>query len=153
MNCFYCFQNEEFFDKENNIYCNDCRKYSKMRTKQYFYSLPRILIIILNRGDNNNNFKEHIDIPENLDFTQEYIFLDKNSYKKYKLISVISLLGEGISDGRSLAYVRIGNGDSFYCYDDENITEVQIDKVLIQKISKEKEEIITPYILFCHYYK
>ena len=150
MEAFLYSEKEDILEGENMIYCNKCRKLTKGRNKQDFYRLPRILIIVLNRGKNNADFNEEFDFPENIDFTNQNIILDKSSYMKYYLMSVITHLGESGSNGHFIAYVRDGRSDRFYCYNDASVSKVKVKDAMKQKISKKEEEKITPYILFYH---
>ena len=138
---------------ENMIYCNNCQKLISGKNKQDFYILPKILIIILNRGKNNIDFNEEFDIPEYLDFTNQHIIVNSNSYMKYYLTSVIKHLGESGSSGHFIAYVRNGKTNIFNCYNDATVSKVTINEALNAKISKKDEEKITPYILFYHFYE
>ena len=150
MDAFSFSENEDILDGENMIYCNSCQKLTKGRNKQDFYRLPKILIIVLNRGKNNADFNEKFDFPERIDFTEQKIILDQKSYMKFYLMSVITHLGESGSRGHFIAYVREGKSDNFYCYNDASVSKVKTEDALKQKISKKEEEKITPYILFYH---
>ena len=150
MDAFFYAEKEELLEGENMIYCNNCHKLTIGTNKQDFYSLPRILIIVLNRGKNNADFNEQFDIPEKIDFTGQNIILDKTSNMKYHLISVIKHLGESGSSGHFIAYVREGKSDIFYCYNDAIVSKVKVEDALKQNISMRDNEKITPYILFYH---
>ena len=148
MDAFIYTEKEEILEGENMIYCNNCKKLTTGKNKQDFYMLPRILIIVLNRGKNNADFNDEFDIPEYLDFTNQNIIINQNSYMKYYLTSVIKHLGESSSNGHFIAYVRKGISDKFLCYNDAVVSEVTIQDALKAKISNKEEEKITPYILF-----
>jgi ubiquitin C-terminal hydrolase len=96
---FLCEQEGETLDGENMIYCNNCRQLAPGFHKQDFYTLPPILIIILNRGRNNQDFNEEFRFDEILDFTDKNIIQNNNSYKKYYLYGIITHLGESGSGG------------------------------------------------------
>jgi ubiquitin C-terminal hydrolase len=144
--------NEEILDGENMIYCNTCQKLTVGKNKQDFYELPRVLIIVLNRGKNNADFNEEFDFPEKLDFTDQNIIINKNSIMKYYLASVITHLGESGSSGHFIAYIRKGLSDIFLCYNDASVCEVNIKDAMKEKISNKDNEKISPYILFYHCY-
>ena len=150
MEAFIFSEKEDILEGENMIYCNNCRRLTKGKNKQDFYRLPRILIIVLNRGKNNADFNEEFDFPDNLDFTGQNIILDQKSCMKYYLMSIITHLGESGSNGHFIAYVRDGRTDRFFCYNDASVSKVTINEAKRQKISKREEEKITPYILFYH---
>ena len=153
MDAFLYSGKEELLIGENMIYCNNCRKLTSGKNKQDFYMLPKILIIVLNRGKNNIDFNEEFDIPEYLDFTNQNIVINTNSYMKYYLTSVIKHLGESGSNGHFIAYVRNGKSNIFNCYNDAVVSKCTINDALRAKISKKDDEKITPYILFYHYYE
>ena len=150
MDAFFYSQKEEELDGENMIYCNGCRKLTKTKHKQEFFSLPKILIIVLNRGKNNVDFNEYFDFPETLDFSEQNIILNKQSYMKYKLVSLITHLGESSSNGHFIAYVRVGKTNEFYCFNDTIVSKANLDDAIKQVISQKEEQKISPYILFYH---
>jgi ubiquitin C-terminal hydrolase len=151
MDAFLYFGKEEILVGENMIYCNNCKKLTTGKNKQDFYMLPKILVIVLNRGKNNVDFNEEFDIPEYLDFTNQNIVVNDKSYMKYYLISVVKHLGESSSSGHFIAYVRKGLTERFNCYNDTSVSEVSVSDALKAKISMRDDEKITPYILFYHY--
>ena len=102
--------------------------------------LPKILIIVLNRGRNDIDFIEEFDIPEYLDFTKKNIVIDPNSYMKYYLISFIKLLGDSRESGHFIAYVRNGKSNLFNCYNDVNVSKCNINDALRAKISEEDKK-------------
>ena len=55
------------------IYCNNCKRLKKGAHQQSIYEFPYVLIIVLNRGRNNQGFNEEFDFPEKLDFTRDNI--------------------------------------------------------------------------------
>ena len=103
---FYYQQKEEFLLGENMIYCNSCRKLQNGAHQQSIYELPYVLIIILNRGKNNQDYNENFKFYEILDFTKQYnISLNPNSkYKKFYLCGILKHLGESGTCGHFLAY-------------------------------------------------
>ena len=152
MDCFIFSAQEEVLDGDNMIYCYNCRKLTIGKNKQDIYSLPKILIIVLNRGKNNDDFNDEFDIPEYLDFSNQHIILDPNSKMKFYLMSIITHLGESDSSGHFIAYARKGTTNQFLRYNDSTVSEVTSSEALKSKISDKGNEKITPYILFYHYY-
>ena len=153
LDCFIYSGIEEMLDGDNMIYCNNCHRLTKGINKQDFYELPKILIIVLNRGKNNADFNDEFIFPENIDFSNQNILLNPQSRNKYYLMSVITHLGESGSSGHFIAYVRKEKTDIFYCYNDAYVSEVNINYALKQKISQREDEKVTPYILFYHCYE
>ena len=148
---FLCEQEEEKLEGENMIYCNRCKQLSPGLHKQDVYGLPRILIIILNRGRNNQDFNEAFRFDEFLDFSQHNIVVNQNSIKKYYLCGIITHLGESGSGGHFIAYCRNNPNNNFLCYNDSSVSQVSVPDAMSYKISKKEMEKKTPYILLYHY--
>ena len=148
---FYCEQVEEKLEGENMIYCNICKKLTPGSHKQDIYGMPRILIIILNRGKNNQDFNEEFRFDEMLDFSKTNIIVNQNSYKKFYLCGIITHLGESGSGGHFIAYCRNNINDKFMCYNDASATPVSSIDAMASKISNNDIEKKTPYILLYHY--
>ena len=79
---------EEILDGENMIYCNSCKGLNPGTNQQIIYSLPKVFIIILNRGKNNQDFNEEFIFPKELDLSIEnYVVLNK--YITTKILSYL----------------------------------------------------------------
>ena len=150
---FLCEQEEEKLVGENMIYCNRCKQLTTGSHKQDIHGLPRILIIILNRGKNNQDFNEEFTFPEFLDFTNQNMVVNPESIKKFYLCGIITHLGESGSGGHFIAYCRNRLNDNFLCYNDATVTKVSTFDAMAAKISKIETERKTPYILLYHYMK
>ena len=150
---FYCEQEEEKLEGENMIYCNRCRKLSPGSHKQDIYGTPQVLIIILNRGRNNQDFNEEFRFDEFLDFNNTNIIVNQSSYKKYFLCGIITHLGESGIGGHFIAYCRNDLNSGFTCYNDDLVTKVNIMDAMATKITTNDKEKKTPYILIYHYMK
>ena len=148
---FECESQKEKLEGDNMIYCNTCRKLQPGINKNDIYGMPKILIIILNRGRNNNDFNEEFKFDEYLDFTDKKICINENSYKKYYLSGIITHFGESGSSGHFIAYCRNNSNDKFICYNDAIFNEVSVADAMSAKISKDISEKKTPYILFYHF--
>ena len=148
--CFIYQQKEEYLYGENMIYCNTCKGLRDGIHQQSIYALPYVLIIILNRGKNNEDFNEQFDFPEILDLSNQGVILNQDSYKKYYLCGVITHLGESSSAGHFIAYCRNNSNDKFLCYNDAVVSEVNVEDAMSSKISDNDLEKKTPYILFYH---
>jgi ubiquitin C-terminal hydrolase len=61
----------EILDGENMIYCNKCKCLCAGSHQQMIFSLPPVLIIVLNRGRNNLDFNEKFDFPEVLNLLEK----------------------------------------------------------------------------------
>ena len=150
---FLCEQEEERLEGDNMIYCNICKKLSPGVHKQDIYSLPSILIIILNRGKNNQDFNEQFTFDEVLDFGKSKIIYNPKSNKRYFLCGIITHLGESGSGGHFIAYCRNNFNDNFTCYNDAAVSQASVVDAMSTKISANEYEKKTPYILLYHYLK
>ena len=146
-------QKEELLNGENMIYCNNCKRLQNGAHQQSIYEFPNVLIIVLNRGRNNQDFNEEFDYPENLDFTRDNIIGNSNSHnKKFYLCGIIKHLGESGSAGHFIAYSRNNMNDKFMCYNDSHFYEVSAKDAMSATISYNDNEKKTPYVLFYHSY-
>ena len=66
---FDCDKKEEILDGENMIYWNSCKGLIPGIHQHIIYSL--VLIIILNKGKNNQDFNEEFIFPKELDLKNE----------------------------------------------------------------------------------
>jgi ubiquitin C-terminal hydrolase len=148
---FDCDKKEETLDGENMIYCNSCKGLNPGIHQQIIYSLPKVLIIILNRGKNNQDFNEEFIFPKELDLSIEnYVIL--NSYNThFYLQCVITHLGESSAGGHFIAYCRNGPNEQFLCYNDAVVSKATIEDAMGSKISENVYEKRTPYILIYHH--
>ena len=141
----------EVLKGENMIYCNECNCLREGRHQQKIYSLPKIVIIVLNRGKNNQDFNEEFEFYLDLNLTGQDIIINQQSYHKYYLCGVITHLGESSSSGHFIAYCRDGPKSEFFCYNDASVSPANKEDVIKTKISNKDYEKKTPYILFYHY--
>ena len=139
--------------KEINMYCNSCLALKKGSIKQDIYKLPPYLIIVLNRGINNQDFRDDFDLREILNFPSlNTIICNPQTYTKYYICGIITYKGKNDSNGHYISYFRNNINEKFFKYDDTFVGEVSIDEALETKISKEGDDDIIPYVLFYHYY-
>lgn len=133
-NCFE-FDNEEVvFDGDNKVFCNKCNQLNAALCKNKIFSSPHVLIIVLNRGK-GNQFDCDVEFEENLNI-EKYVER-KECPRNYKLIGVISHLGESSMSGHFIADCRYFDGQ-WYCYNDSIVSGPS------SRYSKKG----TPYILF-----
>ena len=121
---------------DNKIYCNECRNEYDAFYGTCLYSLPRYLIINLNRGK-NAVFKCNVKFPELLKLTNYVRFTQGKTI--FQLNSVICHYGESNMGGHFIAYCRHYKNNSWYIYNDSTV----------QKCSSNKDYLHgMPYILF-----
>jgi ubiquitin C-terminal hydrolase len=145
---------EEILTGQNMIFCNSCQTTYSGTTKQEIYSLPPVLIIVLNRGKDNQDFNENFNYPEVLDFTEyNFAISNHNNFKRFFLCGIITHLGESSSSGHFICYCRNRLDDKFVMYNDTIVTDnIEIDDAMKCTISENENEKRTPYILFYHYF-
>jgi ubiquitin C-terminal hydrolase len=117
--CFMLQQLPESLNNENMIYCNNCKGLQDGVHQQSIYKLPKVLIIILNRGRNNADFNEEFDFPPILDLGNQNVIIDQNSPHIFYLCGIITHLGESGSGGHFIAYCRNNQNDKFTYYNDK----------------------------------
>ena len=143
---------EQRLEGKDMIFCKKCKKLNKGIYKNDIYGLSKILIIVLDKGKNNQYFNEGFKIDEILDFTDKNLIINKNSYKKFYLSGIISLIEGNKNEINYIAYSRNNVNDNFICYNDTNIILVNTFEVVKNKITNNNEK-EKPYILFYHYMK
>ena len=149
MDAFMSENKQEKLTGENMIYCNNCKALKDGWIKQDIYQLPRVMIVILNRGKNNADFREYFQIDELLNFQNEGFFCNSNGKNnKYFLCGIITHLGESGSNGHFICYFRNSMNQRFYCYNDKSVVEVSVEDAIKTKIGNRSDDDVIPYILF-----
>ena len=136
--CFEYNQKLEFFTGENSMYCNKCNNKLPASYNTNLFTIPEILIIVLNRGK-GIEFKVKLEFSEELNLIN-YVYFQQTGFM-FKLIGVVTHLGESDASGNFIAYSKSPIDDKWYKYNDD----------LVTKVINFKEEIIDyamPYILF-----
>ena len=113
--CFSNYNEINYFNGENSMYCDFCKTQKNATYINRIYSLPPILIIIFNRGK-GNSFKCDVDFPLQIN-VQKYVQYSKSNFN-YSLIGVISHLGSSDMSGHFIAYCKHRITKEWYCYND-----------------------------------
>ena len=102
------------------------KKRENVKKKILFWSLPEILIITIKLFSNDGEkIDKKIDIPlNNLDLNKYVIGYDKNN--NYDLYGICNHLGGSSSYGHYTSYIKVNN-EKWFCFDDMNITEIDIN--------------------------
>ena len=127
---------------DNRMFCNNCRMSTDSIQTTSLMTGPETLIILLNRGK-GLEFNVKIIFEENLNL-DNYISY-KNTGYKYKLIGVITHIGESGMGGHFIAYCREPKTNSWSKYNDAIVTDVK-------DFQKEVIDFATPYLLFYQKY-
>ena len=120
------------------MYCNICKINCNCSMCTYLVTGPEILILLLNRGK-GIEFDVKINFCEELNL-YNYIEL-KNTGFMYKLIGVITHIGESSMSGHFIAYCKDPIEDKWYKYNDAIVNEVK-------DFQNEVINFAMPYLLF-----
>ena len=135
--CFIYNEKIDMFTGDNRMYCNNCNQLCDSFMRNRIYTAPYVLILVLNRGKGNLDFKEKFIFWEEIDLTNYVQY--KQPDNKYYLCGVITHLGESGEGGHFIAFCRMSNKSPWYCYNDSIVTESSFNDINSRG---------TPYILF-----
>ena len=124
VNIYECFDYDRkynFMCGENSLYCINCKINCNGSMMTYLVTGPEILILILNRGK-GIEFDVRINFQENLNL-YNYIEYKDTGYN-YKLIGVITHIGESSMSGHFIAYCKDPIIEKWFKYNDAIVTEV-----------------------------
>ena len=115
------------------MYCNICQasKDSSMQTR--ISTAPLILILILNRGKGNLDFKEPFIFWETIDLRNYVEFPQPDNF--YFLSGVVSHMGDSGPSGHFIAFCRMSPNSKWYCYNDSIVSESNFNPTNNNKIS------------------
>ena len=113
--CFDYYQKIDYMTGDNKMYCNLCNTTLDSFYSTSLYSLPKYLIINLNRGK-NAYYQCKVHFPEQLNLINYVSF--KNGVTVYKLYAVICHVGESSMSGHFMAYCRNKKDDNWYLFND-----------------------------------
>ena len=136
--CFEYNSKTDFFTDSNQIYCNNCAKMSDAYYTTSLETAPKVLILLLNRGI-GIQFKIKLEFPMELD-VGKYIN-QKQANTNYKLIGVITHLGDNGESGHFIAHCLSPIDNEWYTYNDAIVSK-------IDDIKKQVVDLGMPYLLF-----
>ena len=136
--CFIYDSKVTLMDGQNMMYCNYCKHTCNNSMRTLLCTGPEILIIILNRGK-GIEFKVKINFYEDLNLTN-FISMPNTGYI-YKLIGVITHMGESGMGGHFIAYCKNPINYMWNRYNDSTVTPVNDFK-------SEVIDYAMPYLLF-----
>ena len=141
VNIYECFEYDRklnLMNGENSMYCNNCKITSNCLMSTNLVTGPEVLIIILNRG-------KGIEFDVKINFFEELNLFNYIQYNNigfnYKLIGVITHLGESGMGGHFIAYCLESISGKWYKYNDAFVDEVK-------NFQKEIIDFAMPYLLF-----
>ena len=136
--CFFYDQKINYMTGSNIMYCNFCRQTCNTSMRTILSTGPEILIIILNRGQGIEynvkiNFLEVINLENFIEMKQTGCI--------YKLIGVITHIGESGMGGHFIAYSKNPISNEWNKYNDSIVTPVN-------NFQKDVIDFAMPYLLF-----
>ena len=138
--CFKFNQRDILMCGENIFFCNICKNVTDAIMGNKIYTLPEILIIILNRGE-NNMYKVILDYPLEMDLSNYVISSINNEKYIYSLYGVITYTEYSGKKIHYIATCKSPLDGKWFRYDDENV-------IPISDLNKEVLNFNTPYTLF-----
>ena len=120
MDGFDHYQRQISLTGNNMIYCNYCQGQTNAFQYNAMFSSPDYLIINLNRGK-NKTLNVKVDLMEFIDITK-YVESQVDS-GKFKLISVITHLGESGTSGHFIAFCFVERENSWFKFNDTIVTK------------------------------
>ena len=141
VNIYDCFDYDKkinLMSGSNAMYCTYCKVTADCTMQTYLVAGPEILILLLNRG-------KGIEFDVKIDFYEEINLYNYIEYKKmgfkYKLIGVISHIGESGMGGHFIAYCKDPITGLWNKYNDAIVTKVE-------DFQNEVINFAMPYLLF-----
>ena len=136
--CFEYNNKTDLFTEDNQIYCNNCHKMSNAYYSTNLETAPKVLILLLNRGK-GIQFKIKLEFTMELDIGK-YVN-QKQANTNYKLIGVITHLGDNGESGHFIAHCLSPIDGEWYTYNDAIVSK-------IDDIKKQVVDLGMPYLLF-----
>ena len=136
--CFYYDQKITYMTGSNIMYCNYCQHTCNSSMRTFLSTGPEILIIILNRGK-GIQYKVKINFLEVINL-ENFIEM-KQTGCNYRLIGVITHLGESGMGGHFIAYCKNPISNEWNKYNDSIVSQVE-------NFQKEVIDFAMPYLLF-----
>ena len=136
--CFNYDRKVNFMTGENSMFCNNCQKITNCCMYTNLVTGPEILILLLNRGKGIEfnvkiNFAEYLNLENYIEY--------KNTGYQYRLIGVITHIGESSMSGHFIAYCLDPIIGKWYKYNDAIVNEVT-------DFQNEVINFAMPYLLF-----
>ena len=141
VNIYDCFDYDRkinIMSGDNSMYCNYCKRNNNCSMWTNLATGPKILILLLNRGK-GIEFNIKINFFEELNL-YNYIQYNNTGFK-YKLIGVITHIGESGMGGHFIAYCFDPISNLWYKYNDSFVDEVK-------NFKSEVIDFAMPYLLF-----
>ena len=122
--CFDYFQRDVTYQDSNSVYCNCCKMNASFVYKSYLCVTPQILIIVLNRGL-NQQFKINMDFYPEIDLTNYNEVKLKNLIINYDLIGIVSYSEKIGTKGNYIATCKSPIDNLWYHYNENYVFPVK----------------------------
>ena len=137
--CFSYNQKAKLFTGENRVYCNVCKQLYDNNYVSKIFSIPNVLILILNRRK-NNILDIKLDFTETIDITEFVLQPDKPKII-FNLYGVITHINQSDENAKFIASCKSSINNKWYRFNDEFVRP-------ITDFKREIYDLGTPYILF-----
>lgn len=130
--CFDLFTNMELMEDEENLYFDEKKKeFIKSYKEIKFWSLPKILIVVLKRFlKNGNKIDKKVTFPlENLDLCKYCVGYKKNTYK-YDLFAISNHIGN-LNSGHYYAYCKMED-NNWYNFNDTSVSSINQEDLITE---------------------
>ena len=118
----------------NDTTCKYCKKNTSILTTRSFATLPKIMIMVMSRGE-KEKFECDVDFEEEIDLIDLYTNIggiDIESSTKYSLISGTILYGSH-GHGHTVAFCKHFNGE-YYIFNDSSVRKTNFKEIKNSKI-------------------
>ena len=138
LDCFEYNQRKVILKNDDRIFCNFCNQITDTSYTSSFVTLPKILILLLDRG---KDFHSEIKLEFNLTLNLTEYNMQKNKDINYSLISVLSYFKENENENNWVAHCLSPIDYHWYTYNNSKINK-------INDVKKEILDSEIPYLLF-----
>ena len=117
-----------------NTNCKYCKKETSILITRAFGTLPKIIIMIMNRGE-REKFECNVDFEEDLNLEDLYTGIkgiEKEKNMKYSLLAGTILYGSG-GWGHTVAFAKHFDGE-YYIFNDSSTRKTNFDEIKKSKV-------------------
>ena len=118
----------------DDVTCKYCKKNTSILTTRSFITLPKIMIMVMSRGE-REKFECDVDFEEEIDFVDLYTNIkgiEKESCTKYSLLSGTILYGSH-GHGHTVAFCKHFDGE-YYIFNDSTARKTSFNEIKKSKI-------------------
>ena len=119
---------------QEDTLCKFCNKNTSILTTRSFLTLPKIIIMIMSRGE-REKFECDVDFEEELDLVDLYMGMkgiERENNTKYALLAGTILYGSG-GWGHTVAFARHFDGE-YYIFNDSSTRKTNFNEIKNSKV-------------------